>query len=334
MKRLGLCVLAWLSLTSATAPPLVALDLILGDTLPRKLSEFRFFLNAQATKPNARVQPYSLTTELFSDYAEKQRFMFVPEGERASVRRDGDSLHFPVGSALIKSFGYGGKTIETRVLVKRANGWVALPYVWEGRDAVLRRGGKRLPVIFEHNGQSRTISYAVPNQNQCKGCHVSGDAIFPIGPRLSTLQVGRQYARLTAAGLVPIIHQLPAAMPRWDDPATGGVEARARAYLDINCAHCHSRDGPASNSGLYLGWRETDPVALGIYKRPVAAGRGSGGHDFAIEPGRPERSILLFRMKTTEPGVAMPELGRATVHEEAVALLSEWIAGMEAKDRH
>lgn len=329
MKRLAACVLGWLCLTSATAPPLVALDLILGDTLPQKLSEFRFFLDAKASRPNIRVAPYSLTTELFSDYAEKQRFMFVPEGERASVRRDGDSLHFPVGSALIKSFGYGGKTIETRVLLKRAEGWVALPYVWVGDDAVLKRGGKRLPVRFEHKGTSRTISYAVPNQNQCKGCHVSGEQIFPIGPRLSMLQVGDQYARLSDAGLAPLVGTLPAAMPRWDDPASGSVDARARAYLDINCAHCHSRDGPASNSGLYLGWREAGPVALGLYKRPVAAGRGSGGHDFAIEPGHPERSILLYRMKTTDPGIAMPELGRATVHEEAVALLSEWIEGME-----
>lgn len=329
MKRLAACVLGWLTLASAAPPSPVALDLIAGDTLPAKLSDYRFFLDAKATQPNARVGPYRLTTELFSDYADKHRFMFVPDGLRASVRRDGDGLHFPVGSALIKHFGYGDRLIETRVMLKRATGWVALPYVWENGEAVLKRGGKRLPVSFAHQGGTRSISYAVPNQNQCKGCHASGDELFPIGPRLSTLQVGDQYARLSAAGLTPMVRELPAAMPRWDDPASGSVDVRSRAYLDINCAHCHSRDGPASNSGLYLGWRETDMTALGLYKRPVAAGRGSGGHDFAIEPGAPERSILLYRMQITDPGVAMPELGRATVHEEAVALLREWIAGMK-----
>lgn len=322
--RLALLLVGWLGLVSAAAPAPVAADLILGDTLPAKLSDFRFFIG---DKPNARVEPYSLTTELFSDYTDKQRFMFVPPGERASVRRDGDALHFPVGSALIKHFGYGANRIETRVLLKRAGGWVALPYVWENGEAVLRRAGKRLPVSFTHKGQAREISYAVPNQNQCKGCHASGDEIFPIGPRLSTLQLDDQYPRLVAAGVVPNI-ALPKAMPRWNDPESASVADRARAYLDINCAHCHSREGPASNSGLFLGWRETDSSALGIGKRPVAAGRGSGNLEFAIAPGQPQRSILTYRMKSLDPGVAMPELGRATVHEEGVALLELWIAGM------
>jgi hypothetical protein len=48
----------------------------------------------------------------------------------------------------------------------------------------------------------------------------------------------------------------------------------------------------------------------------------------AIEPGAPERSILIFRMNSTETGIAMPELGRQLVHEEAIQVLSEWIAAM------
>ena len=63
------------------------------------------------------------------------------------------------------------------------------------------------------------------------------------------------------------------------------VAQRARAYLDVNCAHCHNREGAASNSGLYLGLEESDPTAIGLFKRPVAAGRGRGGFEFVIEPG-------------------------------------------------
>jgi hypothetical protein len=106
------------------------------------------------------------------------------------------------------------------------------------------------------------------------------------------------------------------------------VAARARAYLEINCAHCHNPAGAAANSGLFLDRRQSDPVALGIGKRPVAAGRGSGGRDFAIAPGDPDASILVYRMESTDPGIAMPELGRATVHVEGVKLLREWIATM------
>lgn len=326
--RLAALVLGWLALVSASPPAPVALDLIMGDTLPPKLSDFRFFVG---DKPNTRVAPYTLNTQLFSDYTEKQRFMFIPQGKQASARASDGLLELPVGSALVKHFGYAGTIIETRVMLRRPTGWVALPYVWEGGDAVLKRGGKRVPVSFEHAGQKRTISYAVPNQNQCKGCHAEGEAIVPIGPKLRNLAVGDQLTRLSRARLISLPPGRVTPLPRWDD-ASATLDGRARAYLDVNCAHCHARAGPASNSGLYLGYGETDRVALGVGKRPVAAGRGSGGFDFAIEPGHPERSILVHRMKTTEPGVAMPELGRATVHEEAVAMLSAWIRDMPTTD--
>ena len=103
---------------------------------------------------------------------------------------------------------------------------------------------------------------------------------------------------------------------------------RARAYLDVNCAHCHQPGGSASNSGLDLRWEQDDPHAIGIRKPPVAAGRGAGGHKVSIAPGDPDASILLFRMESTEPGVAMPELSRSTVDDDGVAVIRQWIAEM------
>lgn len=317
--------LAWALLASA-APPGVDDAVVQGEALPAKLSEFRFFVGG---KPNARVEPYALNTPLFSDYAEKYRYMYVPAGQKARYTADG-VLDFPVGSALIKSFGYkgAGDPIETRVLLKRASGWVALPYVWNGADAELKRGGKRLPVSFtDPSGSVREISYAVPNANQCKECHQSASALVPIGPKARNLNDGAQLQRLVAAGLLDRVPADAPRLARWDGPEP--VAARAKAYLDVNCGHCHSRAGMASNSGLYLTDEEADPVARGRLKRPVAAGRGSGGHEFAIDPGHPERSILLHRMATTEPGVAMPELGRALVHEEGVALVRKYIEGLD-----
>ncbi|UVO55716.1 SO2930 family diheme c-type cytochrome [Sphingomonas sp. SUN039] len=291
----------------------MALDLIASDALPPKLSDFRFFNGA---RPNSGVRPYALNTPLFSDYAEKDRYLYLPPGTKATFTGEG-LPELPVGAALIKTFRYGASKVETRVLLHRASGWVALPYVWQGDDAVLKRAGTRVALIVDVGGQKQAIDYAVPNVNQCKECHALGDAMTPIGPKARNLTPGM--LGVTGGGV---------RLPKWGD--TGApLEARARAYLDVNCGHCHNPKGAASNSGLNLTWETTDRTALGIGKTPVAAGRGSGGFLYAIDPGHPERSIMVHRMATAEPGVAMPEVGRALVHKEGVKLVSDWIAGMK-----
>jgi hypothetical protein len=119
--------------------------------------------------------------------------------------------------------------------------------------------------------------------------------------------------------------RLPAAFD-----AGAPLDSRARAWLDVNGAHCHQRAGSASNSGLYLGWAERPGTALGLAKRPVAAGRGAGDAFFVIDPGHPERSIMIHRMDSTEAGVAMPELGRSVQDPAGVALIRAWIAALGA----
>ena len=104
---------------------------------------------------------------------------------------------------------------------------------------------------------------------------------------------------------------------------------RAKAYLDINCAHCHREEGPASTSGLFLSYEQTDPLKLGINKTPVAAGNGAGNHQFDIVPGKADESILVHRMNSTAVGVAMPEIGRTSIHREGVELIRAWINEME-----
>lgn len=300
---------------------------------PPQLSAFGFF-NGGADKPAAKLVPYTLNTPLFSDYSEKQRFIYLPEGSRLSLAHGG-KIDFPVGTALIKSFGYPDtsgtlKIIETRLLLHRAEGWVALPYVWraDGSDADLRVGGTRLPVAFKApSGKSMQISYAVPNKNQCKQCHSALEKIEPIGPIWGNMH----FPRTGDAEAVRRISSFPrGAIFReiaWDD-SKANLEKRAQSYLRVNCGHCHAPKGSASNSGLILDGSNVDKVAYGIGKRPVAAGRASGDMDFIIEPGKPDRSILISRMKSTDPGIAMPEVGRATVHDEGVTLLEEWIATM------
>ncbi|MFM7027124.1 MAG: SO2930 family diheme c-type cytochrome [Chakrabartia sp.] len=345
MKRVLALAVAALSgaLVSAhprpASPVLVVNDaLLLGDSLPPRLQDFGLLVDGRTPAPG--VRPYHLNTPLFSDYAEKFRFVYVPKGSAAQITGDG-LINLPVGSVLIKSFGYPAdlrqpdrdvRILETRLLIHRATGWVALPYVWnaDGTEAVLKRAGQRLTVSWTHlDGQRRTISYAVPNANQCKGCHVAGGVLSPIGPKARNLNDGHQLQAFKRAGLVVgDLHGL-SALPVWNNPKTGSVAARARAYLDVNCSHCHNRNGPADSSGLWLDWDQPAGPNLGIRKRPTAAGRGSAGLDFAVLPGDPDHSYLVARMASLEPGIAMPELGRATVHDEGVALIRDWIREMK-----
>jgi uncharacterized repeat protein (TIGR03806 family) len=334
VRRIALALGLWVALTAIMPRPMADDALIQSDALPPKLSAFR--LGVTAGFPLGRaLKPYTLNTPLFSDYAEKYRAIYVPDGAKIGHRAAG-VLDFPVGSVLIKSFGYpadlrkpdeGVRIIETRLLIHRQSGWVALPYVWDkqGKDADLVRVGRRVPAEWiDLKGVKRSISYAIPNVNQCKDCHAQNRVLVPIGPTARNLALPDHMLGILGRSLNNVTP-----LPRWNDPATGTVAERARAYLDVNCAHCHSREGAASNSGLYLGYDEPVGATLGVGKRPVAAGHGSGAFSFGIEPGKPDQSIIVHRMNSLQPGVAMPELGRATVHDEGVALVSAWIAEMK-----
>lgn len=351
MRRWASLFAALFCLGAAPEPPAVALDVLLADKPAPKLADYRLFTDASGRRPNAGLTPYVLNTPLFSDYAEKHRLLYLPHGKPAAYRADG-VLNFPVGATLVKTFAYPAdlrrpgedvRYLETRLLIRKRAGWLALAYVWNAdqTEAVLKRAGARRDVTFtDLQGRARTLDYAVPNQNQCKECHQLDKRLVPIGPRARNLNgaypyaegAENQLAHWTRSGLLKGAPS-PEASPRaahWDDPAEP-LEARARAYLDANCAHCHNPRAVASNSGLFLGLEETRRPQLGIGKQPVAAGRGSGDLKVGIEPGHPDASILTYRMASSEPGVMMPELGRALVHEEGLALIREWIAGM--KDR-
>ncbi|MGB7655022.1 MAG: SO2930 family diheme c-type cytochrome [Novosphingobium sp.] len=292
---------------------------------PQSLAEFGFFTDAAGTKPTPGVTPYRLNTPLWSDGSVKTRFLYLPSGTKAKAQGDG-LLDLPVGAALIKSFAFGGKLIETRVLLHRAEGWVALPYVWnaEQTEARLALAGKRIELTTP---AGQAISYAVPNKNQCKECHGLAGQVTPIGPKAYNLAPA-WLAGMAKAGKLDRAPQVARRIPLWEDRASAPIADAARGYLDANCAHCHNPQGAASNSGLYLGWLVSDPYQLGVMKRPVAAGRGSGKFEFDIVPGDPAHSILAFRFASTEGGVAMPELGRESRDPAAEAVIWGWIKGM------
>jgi len=366
--------LAWLALLAACAREAPATTPVFhAEGYPERLSEWGLMAAANGALTLSKgATPYDLATPLFSDYALKLRTVTLPKGAPATYDPDA-VFDFPVGTILSKTFyyptagrewtgavSYGAETtaangvlplaglrlIETRLLVHRAEGWVAIPYVWneEQSDAVIRRTGevKKL-TLHRPDGRAEPFAYVVPNQNQCAGCHATNNTtrkLSPIGLKARHLNKPSTFA----AGVNQLDHWILSGMlsgapsdgsptPKnaaWTDESQS-LDARARAYLDANCSHCHSDVGPADTSGLDLRPKTPFGPSYGACKSPIASGGGSGGRLYDIVPGKPDESIFVYRMETREPGKMMPELGRSVTHEEGVALIADWIKEMEGE---
>ncbi|SDQ58249.1 SO2930 family diheme c-type cytochrome [Pseudoxanthomonas sp. CF125] len=233
------------------------------------------------------------------------------------------------------------RLIETRLLVRREGGWEAMPYVWNEAqtEATLKRAGELISLeLVDGDGGREAVDYQVPDQNQCASCHATDNktrALHPIGPKARNLNRDfayaagseNQIAHLARVGYLtgaPDLAQAPR-NANWRDAAHAKLEDRARAYLDVNCGHCHSQTGPAITSGMWLDAAIDDRLKLGFCKQPVAAGKGTGNRLYDIAPGQADASVLVFRMDSDDPSVMMPELGRSVVHREGVELIREWI---------
>ncbi|GAB2553521.1 SO2930 family diheme c-type cytochrome [Rhodanobacter koreensis] len=268
------------------------------------------------------------------------------DGKFTDVARTDDYSHDFAGQGLDLSRVH---LIETRILVHRKEGWAAIPYVWNDAqtEATLARTGAVIPLTLVATGDSNAgvparedFNYVVPDESQCASCHAQDwidRKVHPIGPKARHINKDYHYAdgeqnqleHLIKVGYLsdaPALDQVPRDA-NWADPKAP-LDARARAYLDINCGHCHNPHGAANTTGLSLIYGTPEDHRLGICKPPTAAGQGTGDHFFDIVPGKPDDSIIPFRLSSTEPGTMMPEIGRSTVHREGVALIKAWIAAL------
>ena len=312
---------------------------VFTEDFPEKLSEWNLFTGKNWTY-SSQTFPYSLKTSLFSDYAGKFRTVFIPKGKKTEISETGPFV-FPAGTVITKTFYYkkdgsspeetdliGGlikeniRLMETRILVNTEQGWVPLPYVWdeEKKEAFLEITGRRSAA--EHNGTK--FDYFIPNANQCKTCHENNRETKPIGLKLRHFAREFNYPEGKKLQTEKMKEFTDA-----DFPKTVQNEDAARLYLDINCSHCHSREGQAKTSGLLLSSYETDPYSFGVCRSPVAAGKGSGNLKFDIVPGEPEKSILYYRMNSNDPSIMMPELGRSLIHREGMEIVKTWIVTLK-----
>jgi uncharacterized repeat protein (TIGR03806 family) len=332
-------------------PPLGPVTIDLAADPPAALSAFNLLrVRDGAIEYNDGIFPYELNTALFSDYAIKRRAIYVPPGSKIQYRRDG-AFEFPIGTAIIKSFLFD-RIIETRLLIRHADGWRPYPYLWreDGSDADYFVRGKTIAIdLIDPLGNPRTAQYHMPQRNECLQCHqLEGDSgeqvVVVIGPKARHLNRDGQLEAMDALGLIEGLPTDTSTIPRafdFDSLAITGtsaldaatLETAARDYLDINCAHCHNpRAINGVTSQFFLNYDNTDLFRLGFCKEPGSAGGGAGGLRFDIVPGDPRSSILWYRMQTEDVGDIMPLISRSLRDDVGVGVIYGWIANLPADD--
>lgn len=313
-----------------------------------KLSDYRLFVGQmklqQAVDALVEYEPIS---SLFTDYALKKRFIYMPSGVKASYVSSGEILDFPVGTMLVKSFYYDNvlpsndtKILETRIMILRDNGWVFGEYVWnnEQTEAYLQVGGSNVAISWSQNGTTMNTNYRLPSETECKICHKLNDNPIPIGVKPQSLNKVFNYAdgafnqlqRLISMGYLE--NNLPGNIQTVVDyrDVTQSTNDRLRSYLDINCAHCHAGGKHCDYRDIRLAYSETSSkYNMGLCMEPGEVLPDYTHMNYILAPDNIERSMMHLRLSSTSQGIMMPLLGRTVVHQEIVDLLETWITENE-----
>ncbi|WP_431137205.1 fibronectin type III domain-containing protein [Psychroserpens mesophilus] len=291
----------------------------------QNLSELNLFSgNLGDLQPSPFAFNYDLNSKLFTDYAIKQRLIALPEGEKMTFNGDGFPM-FPDNTVIAKTFYYnnnetdlsqGKNIIETRLLIKINGSWELGNYKWNAAqtDATLDVDGAVVPVTWVNTeGESQSIDYEIPSSTDCFTCHSNNSQTTPIGPKLRTLNFNvngsNQLQTLIDNNMLDGLSDpsTVGVLPNWEDTSLG-LERRARAYMDINCAHCHIEGGfCAEESNLRLAF-ETAYEESNIYQK---------------------RNSIEARIQNTIPQYGMPLIGTTIVHDEGVALLLDYLSSLE-----
>ncbi len=308
------------------------------------LSEYNFFEgDMKALEPVLGVIPYEPISTLFSDYAKKKRFVWMPSDVQATYVADNKFIDFPVGTILIKSFYYNTvqpdnntRIIETRLMLRKADDWYFADYIWneDQTEATFSLDGSFTNIDFLENGVAKSTNYRIPSAVECITCHKSQSNSVPIGVKPQNLNSIYVYAdgsqnqldKLIAEGYLE--DNLPATINtvvNWSDE-TQPIDLRVRSYIDVNCAHCHSELTYCDYRPMRFAFADSaNETNLGVCVDPDTE---IPGMTKIVAPSLKERSVMYFRLNTEAEELRMPLLGRTIIHEEAVALIGEWIDGL------
>jgi len=299
-----------------------------GGTVPMQLSATGCVQPGDATKPASGLVPYAPNAPFWSDGADKDRYLALPNGATITVAADGD-FDLPNGSVLMKGFRLAGKRVETRLFMRHTDGeWAGYTYEWnaQGSDATRVIGGKTVSV----NGQT----WAFPSEAQCLACHTSaagrslGLEIAQLNGNLLYPQTGRvanQVVTLNAVQMFnPAVTTAPSAMPALPDPygTAGSLQDRARAYLHTNCAQCHRPNG-GTPTDLDLRYSTALANTNACNVAPQAGDLGIADARI-VAAGAAARSVLVARMNRRDTR-GMPPLSSTVVDLAGVSLVTNWI---------
>jgi hypothetical protein len=298
-----------------------------------------------AKRPSTHVRPYTPGTPLWSDGAEKLRFIRLPDGKKIDAS-DPDEWVFPVGTKAWKEFAVNGRRVETRYFEKvRTDKWVRATYVWTPDGSAAKR---------EDNGVTVDVDgtpYEVPSTEKCDTCH-KGRIDNLLGFEAIGLATAPDSSAVTLATLNDeqrIDPPLPPESVQIPDDGTGKA-AKALAWMHVNCGvSCHNQSPNAEGIGSDLFLRVNvkqlralavdasgvaeldglDPVATTMN---VATKTPKWFDETRIVPGDPDGSLLVQLVESRESGQQMPPIATHVVDKEGAAGLRAWIDSMKGKN--
>ncbi|MDB4972372.1 MAG: hypothetical protein JWN48_713 [Myxococcaceae bacterium] len=280
-----------------------------------RLSQLGLYQDSAAKQLACDLVAYQPRSALWSDGAEKQRWLRLPAGGQVD-NSDPDALQFPAGTVLFKEFALDGKRLETRVLARlgrdpEATFLGAFAWLDDESDALL---------VSDAQSDVRGTTHDIPAASDCQTCH-HGEREHVLG--FSTVQQPDVPANLFSS---PV-----RASPLTGDPST----VDALQYLHANCAHCHNQRGIAfSQTSLVLRLTagQSDPLLTTIYQqtvgKPLERAALTASVSLRVAPGQPEASALVARMQTRDPSYAMPPLATEQPDPAGLSLVRAWIASL------
>ena len=331
-----------------------------------KLSDYHFFDGEiKNQNPSLDVLPYEPASSLFTDYAHKKRFVWMPKNTSATFNGDEKVLELPVGAALVKTFYYdnvqnitpagGTRIIETRIMIRKFSGWIFANYVWndEQTEAFLDLEGSYTDISWkDENNVIKSTNYRIPNEIQCIVCHKTNQVVdgnttsvnIPIGIKPQNLNFSKNFGTANANQLTKWMQEgylqnnfsLPTASNTAIDynDVSKPISLRARSYVDINCAHCHQTNQHCDYRPMRYAFNETR-AQNGLTNMGVCV-ETQDMQDFdeslaqIVNPGNVNRSMMHFRLNTTNEAYRMPLHGRTIIHEEGVQLVEAWINSLSS----